>query len=131
MLGLPVTTHRYLIQPLADGIHVKQVFIKRFLKFCDSLINSSKAVVRETFRKIRLNVKTVTGNNLAEIAQQVGKPVMQLTPSDVSKVVYEAIDVSDVYRVDFIKEIIDVKHGILEVDGFNVEEMDLILQHLC
>ena len=54
-----------------------------------------------------------------------------LSPSDASKVVYEAIDVSDVYRVDFIKEIIDVKHGILEVDGFNVEEMDLILQHLC
>ena len=32
------------------------------------------------------------------------------------------------YRVDLIKEIIDVKHKQLEVPGFAIEELDEIMQ---
>ena len=131
MLGLPNNTHRYLIQPLAGDVHIKQVFAKRFLRFCDSLANSGKAVVRETYEKIRLNVRSVTGSNLAEIAQLVGKQTSQLHPSDASKIVYEVLDANETYRVDFIKEIIDVKDGTLEVDGFTGDEIGAILEHLC
>ena len=99
MLGLPVSTHRYLIQPLAGEPHVKQVFAKRFLKFCDSLMNSEKIVIRDTFNKIKLDVRTVTGRNLAELSQLIGKPVQKLTPCDTSEVVYATIDDSEKYRV--------------------------------
>ena len=131
MLGLPFNTHRYLIQPLAGEPHVKQVFVKRFLTFCDSLRNSGKNVIRETFEKIKSNVRTVTGSNLAELSQLVDKPVQLLTPSDASKVVYAFIDNSDKFRVDFIREILDLQNGSLTLDGFNAEEYGLILKHLC
>ena len=131
MLGLPVNTHRYLIQPLAGGTHVKQVFARRFLKFCECLANCQKTVVRETYEKIRLNVRTITGSNLSEISNLVGKPVLQLNPSNASEIVYESIDSKEEYRIDFIKEIIDVKDGTLEVDGFDVDEIRTILEHLC
>ena len=92
---------------------------------------SKKTVVRETYEKIRLNVRTITGSNLSEISNLVGKPVLQLNPSNASEIVYESIDSKEEYRIDFIKEIIDVKDGTLEVDGFDVDEIRTILEHLC
>ena len=35
------------------------------------------------------------------------------------------------YRVGFIKEIVDVKNNQLEVEGFDDEELEAILQQLC
>ena len=131
MLGLPLNTHRYLIQPLSGEPHVKQVFAKRFLKFCDRLMNSDKTVIRETFQKIKLDVRTITGHNLAELSELLSKPVQVLTPSDASKVVYARIEDSDAFRVDFIREILDVQHGCLNLDGFNDDEYGLILKYLC
>ena len=131
MLGLPVTTHKYLIQPLAGGLHVKQVFASRFLKFCEDLENSNKAVIKDTFEKIKLDVRSTTGRNLAELAQLLGKPVRKLTKSDADLIEYEKADVNEEYRIQFVKEVIDVKAGVLEVDGFDEEELSMILDFLC
>ena len=131
MLGLPVTTHKYLIQPLAGGIHVKQVFARRFLKFCEKLKCCKKAVVRDTYEKIKLNVRSTTGRNLAELAQLVGKNIEELSPKDSDSVVYEIADDNERYRVDLVKELVDVRAGISEVEGFNAEELDKILNYLC
>ena len=131
MLGLPVTTHRYLIQPLAGGVHVKQVFARRFLKFCEKLKNSKKAVIRDTFNKIKRDVRTITGKNLSELSELLNKPVEILSHSDVSEVTYEAIDDEQKYRINFIQEIIDVRNSNLDVDGFSEAELDQILEHLC
>ena len=131
MLGLPVTTHKYLIQPLAGGLHVKQVLAKRFLKFCEDLKNSKKAVIRDTFEKIKVDIRSTTGRNLAELAQLLGKPIMRLTPNDADLIIYEKADSNEEYRIEFVREVIDVKAGILEVEGFDEEELSLILDCLC
>ena len=131
MLGLPVATHKYLIQPLAGGLHVKQVLAKRFLKFCEDLKNSKKAVIKDTFEKIKVDIRSTTGRNLAELAQLLGKPAMRLTPNDADLIIYEKADSSEEYRIEFVKEVIDVKAGILEVEGFDEVELSLILDYLC
>ena len=33
--------------------------------------------------------------------------------------------------VDFIKELLDVRHGNLEVDGFSDDELEMLLDYLC
>ena len=43
---------------------------------------------------------------------------------------YRDIPRNEQHRVGFIKEIIDVKDNQLEVDGFNDDELEEILQHL-
>ena len=103
MLGLPQNTHRYLVQPLANDVHVKQVLAKRFLKFCEQLRKSSKVVVRDTFEKIKSNILTTTGRNLAELGLLLGKPASELTPSDASNIELAVIEEENKYRVDFIK----------------------------
>jgi hypothetical protein len=126
MLGLPLNTHRYLIQPLANDIHVKQVFAKRFLQFCDKLEKSPKVAVRDTFEKVKANVKTTTGKNLVELGLLLNKPISDLSPHDAARVADE-----DKFRINIIKELIDVKHGKLEVEGFLDDELDQIVEFLC
>ena len=53
-----------------------------------------------------------------------------LKPSDV-KTKYRILPEYGKYRVGFIKEIVDVKNNQLEVEGFDDEELEAILQHLC
>ena len=56
--------------------------------------------------------------------------IQSLKPSDVSYK-YRDIPVEEYFRVDFIKEIIEVRNNGLEVPGFSKDELDDIMQHLC
>ena len=44
---------------------------------------------------------------------------------------YHDILESEVWRVDFIKEVVDLKYGDLEVQGFTREELETIQEYLC
>ena len=94
-------------------------------------MNSEKIVIRDTFNKIKLDVRTVTGSNLAELSQLIVKPGQKLTPCDASEVVYATIDDSEKYRVEVIRETLDIQNGRLTLDGFDDDECGLILKHLC
>ena len=56
--------------------------------------------------------------------------VRSLQPSDV-KAKQRNLPENKQYRVEFIKELIDVRNNQLEVAGFDEEELEAILQHLC
>ena len=56
--------------------------------------------------------------------------VRNLKPSDV-KNKYRILPENEKYRVGFIKEIVDVRNNQLEVEGFDDDEIEAILQHLC
>ena len=44
---------------------------------------------------------------------------------------YHDIEESEAWRVNFIKEIVDVEKGNLLVPGFDLEELDFIQDQLC
>ena len=56
--------------------------------------------------------------------------VRNLKPSDVKKK-YRILPENEKFRVGFIKEIVDVRNNQLEVEGFDDDEIEAILQHLC
>ena len=113
LLGLPYNTHRYLIQPLANDIHLRQVLVKRFLQFCENLKACRKIVIKDTFNKIQYDARTTTGKNLAEISHLVMVPILKLTCCDAKNIRYDEISNVDEFRVGCIKELIDIKHGNL------------------
>ena len=44
---------------------------------------------------------------------------------------YHEIQESEAWRVDFIREVVDVKIGDLVVSGFDLEELEFIHEQLC
>ena len=57
--------------------------------------------------------------------------VDELVPADCSEVKYHPISENDKWKVNFIREATDVKFKQLEVNGFNPEEIEEIIDYLC
>ena len=104
---------------------------------CDTIksehaIRTSKKHALRSLQKVaEYDTLSVTGSNLRRIMLKTDiQDVRRLKPNDV-KVKYRNLPENEKYRVGFIKELIDVKNNQLEVIGFDDEELEAILQHLC
>ena len=75
-------------------------------------MNCPKKVIRDTYVKIRLYVRTTTGLNLPELGFLLGLPLARLHPLDIQKLVYEDIRDKEKYRISLINELLDIQHGI-------------------
>ena len=76
-------------------------------------------------------MKTTTVKNLAELGLLLNKPAGELSPCDASLIEFAKISDENKYRVNFIEELLNVKHGRLEVDGFLDSELQQIVDFLC
>ena len=62
----------------------------------------------------------------------VGKTsVDEVEKKDAENIEYYPIKGEDLWKVDAIQEIIEVKSRRLEIDDFNQDELEDILTHLC
>ena len=63
MMDLPMATHRYLIEPLSDRKHLRKVFVKRFFTMIQSIIKSTKPILKMILSAIKYGARSVTGRN--------------------------------------------------------------------
>jgi hypothetical protein len=132
MLDLPYETHRSLIEPLTGEKHVKLVLIKRFLGFMDKIRNSEKLALKMLQLEAMRDVRSVTGSNYRNVMLLLGKSrVEDVKLEDSTSLTYHTLDPSEAWKVSSIKAIINTKAGMLEVPGFQIEELEEILHHLC
>ena len=132
MLGLPYDPHRCLIEPLTNSKHVKKLLIARFLGFMENIAKNKKEALKMLMNTAKQDVRSVTGKNYREIMLLVGKTsVNDVTRKDADKIDYFQMDVKDLWKVDFIKEIINVKSKKANIDNFNREELETVLTYLC
>ena len=54
-----------------------------------------------------------------------------ITKMDADKIEYFNMEKKDLWKVNIIKEIIDVKSKIANIDNFNTEELETVLTYLC
>ena len=119
MLGLPRDTHRYFIEPLSGRCHVKSDLIKRFLSFLDMIRKSKKLSLIHVLKKVSDDVRSVTGSNLQKIMLRSSKAVFREVPD------------GEEWRIDFVKEIIDIENDRLKLSGFTSKELQEILTWVC
>ena len=132
MLDLPLGTHRYLIEPLTGEMHTKKVLISRYLGFMEKIASSNKRAVKMLMETSRSDVRSVTGNNFRNIMLLLGKSVVQdVKREDVKNIKYFPITEAERWRIDAIKEIVEVKNRTLDIDNFKLEELEEILTNLC
>ena len=83
IMNLDRCTHRYLVEPLSNALHLKTLLTSRFITFHQSLITSPKLPVRFLARLYEHDLRTIHGKNLSEIAETCGEPIELLTSSKV------------------------------------------------
>ena len=132
MFDIPRSSSRFLIEPLTGASHLKKVLIKRFLTFVESIKSSKKIALKNLFKVVKEDCRSVTGNNLTRIMNLVGKVnVDSLVPTDAMDIQYHVISEENVFKVNMIKELTDVKFGESFVEGFSRKELDMILNNVC
>ena len=124
-------THRYLIEPLTGLPHVRRILVKRFLSFVRMVRKSSKIAISQLLNTILSDVRFATGSNMRTIMLMAEKNTIAELEMGGVDIKYHDILESEVWRVDFIREIVDLKYGKLEVQGFTTEELEIIQDYLC
>ena len=131
MYDLPWATHRYLIEPLTGLPHVRRVLVGRYISFVKMIQKSDKFSVIQLLNTILRDVRFTTGSNLRTIMLLTDNNCIEDLEHGRTDVKYHVIDESEAWRVDFIKEVVDVKCGNLLVPGFDLEELEFIQEQLC
>lgn len=125
-------THRYLIEPVSKMEHLKCAIQKRFVTFTDKLKTSPKMVVRNINKIIGKDCRSTTGENIRRIMLNCGSDSFRgPTREDVSRKGFEAVPAGEEWRVDVINELIDMRDGFLEPNGWTSQEVDETLTYLC
>ena len=127
MFDIPQESHCYFIEQLTNSPHLRSVLVKRFLKFVDKLKASEKT--RKHFQLIKHDVRSVTGRNLRNIKTLVGKDSIEsLNHLDANNITYQDIDDENIWRVNFAREITDIKFAM---DNFKRKELNTMLRNIC
>ena len=133
ILHLDRCTHRYLIEPLSENLHVKTILASRFVTFHQSLRSSSKFPVRFLANLYEQDLRTVHGKNLMEIAQICGQPVGQLSSQLVkAKLRYRTIPNDEIWRLSLSRELKNIcDNNDLLPPGFTNDEVEEMLKYVC
>ena len=132
MYDLPYETHRRLIEPITESLHLRRILIQRFLNFIIQIRKSSKPIINILFNAIKYSVRSTTGHNLRAIMLRTGKEnISQLDYITGKDIEYHPLMEDERWKVGIIKECIDVHNGKLGVNGFSIEELDEICSQIC
>ena len=132
MFGLPLESHRYLIEPLTGMMHIKKVLLSRYLGFIDKIKCSNKKAVKILMETAKKDVRSVTGHNLRQIMILLGETSVEaVEKNDINEIEYFPTSKEESLKIDIIKDIIEVKSRTVEIDNFEEDELDNILTYLC
>ena len=132
MLDIPRESHRYLIEPLSDVVHIKTVLVKRFLTFLEQIRKSEKSSSKFLLETILHDARSTTGSNLRNILLRTEKSdVSELVPDDALKVKYHPMKSEEQWRLPFIQDIIEAKNDQLSIPHISDSDLDEMLTMLC
>ena len=132
MYDVPLATHRHLIEPITNQRHVRLTLVSRFLGFIDQIKTSQKIIQKMLLGLIKHDVRSTTGLNLRKILLQTEKlDVDSLCKDDCSSLSYHPTPLEDKWKEAMVNELIEVRGNQIQVEGFETEELETILEHLC
>ena len=127
--NVPYTTHRYLIEPLSECMHLKVMLTSRYVNFVKSLTSSPKYSVRVLASTIIPDLRTVMGRTMRRLSNECKCEVSLLSAAAVKKeVMYFPLPEEEKWRVGMLKELLDAD---VDVPGFLPAELQEMKEHLC
>ena len=129
-LGIPVTSHRYLIESLSDCLHPKTMLSSRLVKFDATLMSSGKSSVKFLAWLCHGDHRTVLGKNMGSICRELSS--YAVTAVDVKKQMeYFPVPEDETWRIPIIKELLEIKSGNANISNFAEEDVSDLLNILC
>ena len=132
MFNLPLTTHRYLIEPISGTRHLKKILIQRFISFLHQISNSTKIATKQLLSFILTDTRSNTGSNVRQILRLTNRYNWKdVKKSDIDAIDYHDISEHEKWRVSLISDLLELQMNNVTIDGFSFEDLELILNYAC
>ena len=132
LFNLPRDTHRYIIEPVSDNLHVKTMLCSRFVSFFNSLNESPKLCIRLLANVCKSDNRSVLCKNLVKIANDCNSDVSQLTKRCVKEnMTFFPVPDEQSWKIPILKELLDIRAQNLYIADFNDEEITNMINELC
>ena len=114
-------------------MHPKTMLCTRYVGFYRSLTRSSKLSVRFLARLFENDRRTVLGRTLYTLCRLSHIKSNDLLTSQIvkNKLKYSVIPESEVWRVDMMTELLQLRKDSLSLSGFTPEEIKYLLDFVC
>ena len=81
---------------------------------------------------MKINARSTTGQNLRNMMLLFNKnSIDEIEEKDIIEYVYAPVENKDEWKLQMIKELIDVKNKELEIENLSKEEVDHMIEYLC
>ena len=136
MWNVPCSTHRYLVEPLG-GEHALSMILTRYVKFIKFIKKSPKMAVQFLLEKVSRNCNTLTGKNIRFVLDKLNvEDIFQVNPDRVkTDFKFAKISEENSWRINFAKEIVNLKQNVLQLDPdtntLSEDELQEILDYIC
>ena len=100
------------------------------MSFIEKIEKSSKSSLKQLLDVSKKDVRQTTGHNLRSIMEITGKKTIEELNRNADFEYHKAGE-NDAWRINFSKEIIEIRAGDLEVHGLESDELERILEHIC
>jgi hypothetical protein len=117
------TLAKFLIEPLTGLPHDR--------KISQLFQHGQKVKQVQLLKTILRDVGCATGSNLRTILLMVGKNRIKVLDVCEIDIKYHEVLESEAWRVDFIKEVVEVKYCDLDIPGITAEKFEEIKDFLC
>ena len=125
MFGLPRETHQYFVEAVSGRPHLKTMLIERFLNFISQIRKSKKNALRNVLKIVQYDTRSITGSNLREILLMTEKNnISELDKEDGKSITYKEVPEEELWRIESLKELIDVRWGRSVLSGFTEKEIE-------
>ena len=136
VLNIDRCTHRYMIEPLSECLHLKTMISSRYATFHRSLVTSKKLPVRFLARKAEKDNRTVLGRTLSRLMLYCGiidDDLSRLSSSLIKKKMkYRDVPIGEEWRVNLSKELLKIQNGNdVTIPGFTSEEYEELIRYVC
>ena len=127
-----IPTERYFIESRTGQPHLRSSLIKRFLSFTEQIMKSPKIALKNLFKTVMYDTQSVTGYNLRRIMLMVNKnDISELRTTDALNLQYMPVHQEEIWKVNMVKEITDIKFGEQVLEDFPHDELQAILDFIC
>ena len=129
MLSLPRNTHKYFIEPLSGTSHIIFSLRRRFIGFIRNISTSIKEVLRNMLNVIKYDCRSNTGRNFRKLVLLENN--CEEYPDSLIGKPYREMKDTDIWKVNIMKEIIQLKSKDLELNQLSYDELEDISRFVC
>jgi len=132
LYNLPRETHRYLIEPVSENLHIKTLLCTRFYTFYSSLSHCTKLAIRTLANIFNNDMRTVLCRNLNNIAADCNLLVTELSKNIIiSTLKFSVIPPNEEWRIPLLKELLEIRNDDYALIGFANDDISQIIEFLC